>query len=101
MPLHLGHLLPIEHPEQIAEPREADQQLVLEATPRHLTRHQDRRPEPGQMAAPVLDDGIPRIGEPLLQRASPRLVHRVLVATIDADPPQRHPGQIQFSPAHG
>jgi hypothetical protein len=43
MPLHLRHRLPIEPPEQITEPREANQQLVLEATPRHLAGDQNRR----------------------------------------------------------
>ena len=84
MPLHLGHLLPIEQPEQITEPREPHEQFVLEAT----ARHQNRRPQPGQMAGSVLHDGIARIGEPLLQRATPRLVHRILIAAIDRDTPQ-------------
>jgi len=51
------------------------------------------------MAGPVLDDGIARIREPLLQRACTRLVDRVLISAIDADTPQRHPGQLHFGPA--
>ena len=100
VPFHFRHFLSIQEPEQIAEPRGANDQLIPDIGAEYRSGAHHRWGEPGMAVTPMNDNLFAIVDNAKLGRSSARLIQRILIGPVNASLTQNDAGQFLEVPVH-
>ena len=90
--------LPVQEPQQIAQPREADQAFIGQRRAEGLPCYENRGAQPGACRAPVLDDLWPIVLDALCKRTPARFIDGMLVGARNSHPAECDAGEFRVFP---